>query len=318
MPIHETLTSVPIIGADAELQNSLRYVVKQKRTESSGTRSVNAKVAQFKNNKRKIARYPITNSVIAYPVLDSREIATCHALVGIGLNIGTGGMQVLVDSIEPYLGLEILVGVERTPGDYHFCAGLITSVREVQKNTFEAGIEFRGYWNEILSCEQIVPVLDREQMRFLQPFPETNLASLCRVGAANSVPMDSVLVCPHCRGIPTIRTGCSMCLSNNVKASRMIHHFACANVDFVEAFEQEDELCCQKCRTRRMVVGADYEYLNGPEACCDCGQSSLTKIDIGHCLSCELRFPMEMAHEIELMGYRVKRLDILDLISVDH
>ena len=95
----------------------------------------------------------------------------------------------------------------------------------------------------------------------------------------------------------------------------MIHHFACANVDFVENFELDNELCCQKCRTRRLIIGSDYEYLEGPNMCHDCGQANLEKIQIGHCLSCEYRFPSETAYSMEIIGYRVNRLDILGFIG---
>ena len=97
----------------------------------------------------------------------------------------------------------------------------------------------------------------------------------------------------------------------------MIHHFACAHVDFVEKFEQEDELLCQKCRTHGMIIGSDYEYLNGPKMCFDCGQANLEKVTIGHCLGCEHRFNIETANEMEVIGYRVNKLDILVFVGAD-
>jgi len=307
--------NVPIIGADAELQSRLRAEIKTGRLKTAGVRKPNPKLSRLDQEQRQKARYQISNSVIAFPVLESREIASASALVGIGLDIGTGGIQILVDAAEPHKGLQLVIGVEQKANDYRFCAGEVTSVRST-RGAYQLGVEFKGYMHEVLECEQIVPQLDREDMRFGFAYPDGVLASLCRIGAAVSTPLDSVLLCPNCRGIPTIRRGCSMCLSSNVKASKMIHHFACANVDFVEAFEEEGELCCQKCRTRRLIVGSDYEYLNGPKICYDCGQANLEKIEIGHCLSCEHRFAMETAHEMEIVGYRVNRLDILDFLAV--
>jgi hypothetical protein len=306
---------VPIIGADAELQARMRAEVKTDRLKNVGKRLSNPRISRLEQNQRKQTRYPISNSVIAFPTLESREVATSDALVGIGLDIGSGGIKVLVDAARPHVGLELVVGLEQKTNDYRFCAGVVSSVRQ-SRGAFEVGIEFKGYMHEVLECEQIVPILDREDMRFSFAYPDGVLASLCRIGAAVSTPLDSILLCPNCRGIPTIRRGCSMCLSSNVKASRMIHHFACANVDFVEAFEHEGELCCQKCRTRRLIVGSDYEYLNGPKVCYDCGQANLEKIEIGHCLSCEHRFAMETAHEMEIVGYRVNRLDILAFLAI--
>lgn len=211
--------------------------------------------------------------------------------------------------------MELIIGFEIRPGEYAFASGIVASTRQTSDTAFETGIVFRGYMHEVLSCDQIFPLLDRDDMKFRLPYPETVLASLCKIGAATTVPLDSVTLCPNCQGIPTFRTGCNLCLSSNVKASKMIHHFACAHVDFVENFEQDNELCCQKCRTRRMLVGSDYEYLDGPNVCYDCGQTSLEKIQIGHCLSCEHRFPVEMAYSMEIVGYSVKRLDVLLFIG---
>lgn len=308
---------IPIIGLDEELQERMREDLHQKRNNQSREQRI-SKLTAFEKNERKNTRYEISNSVVCYPVLESGEIAMSYSMVGIALNIGYGGVKVLVDSIEPKPGMELVIGIEQSPGDYRFCAGTVISTRKSGESGFETGIEFRGYMHEVLQCEQIIPVLDRQEMQYELPFPANVMASLCKVGAATSTILDSMLLCANCRGIPTLREGCSMCLSSNVRSSKMIHHFGCAHVDFVENFEQGDELVCQKCRCRSMIIGADYEYLDGPNMCYDCGQANLEKIQIGHCLSCEHRFPMTMAHEMEIIGYRVSRLDILVFIGTTH
>lgn len=310
-----TFGMIPIIGADADLQARMREELETERKKTSRARGQNSKISGFDENQRRNARYEISKSVICFPVLPSHEISVTEAMVGIAVNIGLNGMKVLVDSLQPFNGMEVLVGVECRPGEYQFVSGITVSTRKSGDSAFEVGVEFRGYLHEVLECEQIIPVLDTEEMRFNLTYPEPMLASLCKVGAAVSMQLDSVTLCPNCHGIPTLRYGCSLCLSNNVKASRMIHHFACANVDFVENFELENELCCQKCRTRKMIIGSDYEYLDGPNMCYDCGQANLEKIQIGHCLSCEHRFPFETVYHKDIVGYRVKRLDVLRFIS---
>lgn len=311
----EKVSLIPIIGADSELQARMLGQLESERKKAAGARFEHSKITGFDENKRQNARYEISKSVICFPILASREVSATEAMVGIAINIGINGMKLLVDSLQPFNGMELLIGVEWKPGEYRFVSGVIVATRRAGETAFEAGVEFRGYMHEVIGCEQIMPVLDTERMRFNLPYPEPMLASLCKVGAAVSLEMDSVLLCPNCHGIPTFRYGCSLCLSNNVKASKMIHHFACANVDFVENFEMDNELCCQKCRTRRMIIGSDYEYLDGPSMCYDCGQANLEKIQIGHCLSCEHRFPIETAYHMDIVGYSVKRLDILHFIG---
>ena len=306
---------IPIIGAGADLQARMLEDLKSQRQKTAGTRVANSKIEGFEENQRQNARYEISKSAICFPILASREIAASESTVGIAVNIGVNGMKLMVDSMRPFNGMEVLVGIECRAGEYQFVSGVVVSTRKSSESAFEAGVEFRGYMHEVLECEQIMPMLDTDGMRFELPYPEPMLASLCKVGAAVSLPMDAVTLCPNCHGLPTFRYGCSLCLSNNVKASKMIHHFACANVDFVENFELENELCCQKCRTRRMIIGSDYEYLDGPNMCYDCGQANLEKIQIGHCLSCEHRFPVETAYQMDIVGYRVKRLDVLHFIG---
>lgn len=306
---------IPVIGADAELQARLRADVNRRRRR--GKSAVHPRLSELSNNQRKATRYEISNSVVCFPVLESHEVATDVPMAGIALDVGTGGIKVLVESATPYIGMEIVVGLERRNGQFHFSGGTVKSIRQGAGTGHEIGIDFNGVLNQLLSAEQIFPVLNRDLMRLELPYPENILASLCKIGAAVSMPLDSVLACPNCRGIPTVRTGCSICLSNNVRSSRMIHHFACANVDFVERFEHGDELVCGKCRTRGMLIGSDYEYLDGPNTCFDCGQTNLEAIQIGHCLGCENRFAFEFAVPLEIVGYRVHRLDLLGFLAAN-
>jgi hypothetical protein len=304
--------NIPIIGADAELQARMRTDVQGRRTEKK--QRSRDKVSAFNRNSRKNARYDITVPVTCFPVLDSREVSDNCTLVGIGLDIGVGGMKVLVDNIKPHVGMEVVVAIEFSPGDFRFRGGIVVSTVAVASG-HEMSIDFRGFMHEVFENEHIIPQLDRDGLCYGLPYSESVLASLCKIGAATSVELDRMLLCPNCQSIPTFRFGCSLCLSSNVKASRMIHHFACANVDFVEVFEQEDELCCPKCLMRRMIIGSDYEYLEGPKMCFDCGQANLEKIQIGHCLSCENRFPAANAYDMKVMGYRVTGMDILAFIN---
>jgi len=304
--------NIPIIGADQDLQKRLRADLEAKRQQKAARSE--SKLTSLAKNERQSNRYEISNSVACYPVLPSREISSQSALVGIAVDVSMDGMKVIVDGPEPYIGMELVIGVEHQIG-FQYCAGTVTMSRRMSPTTSEVGIQFRGYMKEVLQSDLVFPVLDKANMKYELPFPDTVMASVCRIGAAASTLLDTIHVCPNCRSMPTMRLGCSHCFSSNVRTSRMIHHFACAHVDFVEKFETEDQLFCQKCRTRGMIVGSDYEYLDGPNMCYDCGEANLEKILIGHCLGCEHRFNFDTATVLEIVGYRVNKLDILVLIN---
>lgn len=95
----------------------------------------------------------------------------------------------------------------------------------------------------------------------------------------------------------------------------LIHHYACAHVAQTEEFEQQDHIVCPKCRAKNLIVGADFEYLNGPFICGDCGWSDTDLELVGHCRVCHLCFPKSVCPEEEVVGYHVKRLDPLVLID---
>ena len=305
-----------IIGADAELQAKLMSELSQKRDlKERQPRIDNSKMNSFANNQRRANRYEISCPVVCFPVLQSREVSSGSSMFGVATDIGTNGIKLILEGSQPNLGLELVIGVEQKNGRYQYCAGTVASSRRTSPTTSEVGVEFCGYIYEIFESELLFPVLDSATMKYTLPYPDSVMASICKIGGAVSVGLDSVLTCPSCSGIPTLRHGCAHCLSANVSASRMIHHFACAHVDFVEQFEQGEELMCQKCRTRGMVVGSDYEYLDGPNTCSDCGEANLEKVLIGHCTSCENRFNFESAVEMEMIGYSVNKLDILVFIN---
>jgi hypothetical protein len=107
--------------------------------------------------------------------------------------------------------------------------------------------------------------------------------------------------------------GCASCGSARVQSERLIHHFACAHVGHAEDFDGPRGLACPKCRTRTLVVGADYEFQPGPFRCLDCHWSDTELCLVGQCLRCQFRSPGEQAHELELKGYHVDRMDLLAL-----
>ncbi|MFK7769592.1 MAG: PilZ domain-containing protein [Mariniblastus sp.] len=302
--------------ADVDRQERLKRQLEEKQAAASSKEAVDFVFSNADENQRSNVRYQVSLPAVCHPVMASKEIDVTVSLSGVIADISLEGMLIILDTAAtPQIGLELIVAVDLPGGGVEFCAGAIVGAKPTSQGFTEISVRFGGYLQGILLHDIIFPILERNQMRFSLPFSDRTLTSLCSLGAATSEVLDKLLVCPRCQAIPTVREGCSLCLSSNVEASKMVHHFACANVDFLENFETPDGMLCQKCRTKNMIVGSDYEYLNGPENCSDCGKSNLEKIQIGHCLSCEYRFPMETAKLLEIVGYRVKRLDILALVD---
>jgi hypothetical protein len=151
-------------------------------------------------------------------------------------------------------------------------------------------------------------------MEFATGVPEETLAKWAAIGVLQPVLQDRVQLCPKCHGLPTFRQGCSMCGSSHVTRDQLIHHYACAHVGFASDFEARGELMCPKCRTRRLIIGADYEYCPGSYRCLGCHWSDAELQQVAQCLRCEFRFPAHQAYEQQLRGYRAHRLDLLALV----
>jgi hypothetical protein len=213
------------------------------------------------------------------------------------------------------LGLVLSMTPESGPG----CLGVEVSNFHEKDGAWHVGAEFTGYASELLKSENLTPRLDFHHWRFELEFPEAILEHWAGIGVLEPVLWDRVQLCPRCQGVPTLRRGCSACGSIHVSNDRLIHHFACAHVGLVEEFEPgvpaaPGQLVCPKCRTRRLIVGSDYEYLTGPYRCGDCRWTGTELELIGQCLRCQLRFPVAQAYELELKGYRAHRLDPLALM----
>lgn len=314
----EDFKNLQIIGADSAAVERLRSELNITRQDSPSSKKIDdalQRAARFGgDNQRTTTRYELSIPAVLYPVLATGEIDVPSPTPAVLADASTGGLKLWVEAPRPQTGREMLVGIETANGQLAYYGVRIVGTAYNSNRLFEINAAFEGTLSDMLQQDIIFPQLDRTDMKYRLPAPEPVLKSLCAAGAANWVALDHVSLCPDCRAIPTVRNGCGMCLSSHVKAQKMIHHYACANVDFVEKFEFDNEIACQKCRCRNMIVGADFEYLDGPNRCMDCGQANLELIQIGHCLCCGNRFSMENARVEELIGYRVSRLDILDVI----
>ena len=49
--------------------------------------------------------------------------------------------------------------------------------------------------------------------------------------------------------------------------------------------------------------------------CGHCDYEGEATVQVGCCLNCQLRFPLEMGKEVDIHGYLVERMDILALVD---
>lgn len=300
---------IPIIGADdANIRDLIDSELSRKGKPSQ------APADKPQHQQRQQVRYDVQHPLACYPVLPSLEIDAARRTDGVLENVSQSGFQFNVagDGFKP--GDHLLIAVEMGKEWKFIDVKVIRTIGGTAASTrIHSSID--GPLQKLFLEDVLLPTLDADQFQYVLPFSESVFRSLCTIGAAHRIVMDQILVCPDCLSMPTTRKGCSQCLSHVTATSLMIHHFACAHVDFVERFDQDTEIACPKCRGRKMIIGADYEYLDGPVECRECGHRNMEEILVGHCLSCSKRFPFNQAKSLEIVGYRVNRLDPLALLD---
>ena len=201
-------------------------------------------------------------------------------------------------------------------------AGVVVQrIERLEDGTLLCGCEFGGPAADILHAGTLMPKCDHELMAFVLPHATAIYDNWTDAGVIEKSLVDRVLVCPRCTILPTFRNACRKCRSGRVTNDRLIHHFTCAYVGFVDEFESHGKggggggLVCPKCRVRDLIVGSDYEYLIGQYRCQSCGWRDSDAEVVGHCLKCDNRFDIQQARELELYRYDVHRLDALAITA---
>jgi len=169
--------------------------------------------------------------------------------------------------------------------------------------------------DDLLAEQNLIPLWNPASHRFESRLPAETADLLTTFGVLQPYLHDRVIVCPDCLAVPTIRHGCRSCGAVHTENRQLIHHFACAHVAPIAEFEHDNRLICPKCRAKDLVVGADYEYLEGPHECSACGWSDIELDVVAQCHVCDLRFSLELALEEDLIAYHVERLDPLAIIA---
>lgn len=269
-----------------------------------------------RSERRQHSRYLLSRPVFAIPVMPDGSPAEAYSADGFSLDVSMGGMRFEIAGIDRLPTKQILVGIEAHDSVLHF-ASVEAKRIETTESGLRIGAAFSRGEHDLIRRENIEPTFDPHACRFGMELSLDVIAKWIEFGILRATLMDRVLICPQCQAVPTFRNGCRICGSVRLHSRPLIHHFACAHIGYVSDFEKDGAIICPKCRTRNLIVGADYEHLSGPYRCLDCDWSDTDLELVGNCLKCEFRFPMNQALEEDLIGYHVHRLDALALINGD-
>lgn len=266
-------------------------------------------------SRRQFRRRRLASPAVIVPVqLDLGPGAPCWT-AGATADVSPMGISISLHRRDA-LGCRLaLVGIG-TGRDRRF--GTMT----IRSQTLEGGkLRVGGSWviggeDDLLDDRKLRPFIDPHQLRFRHALSEDVLLRWKEIGVLRSYLLDRVLLCSRCDSLPSWRMGCHRCGSGRFQQDRLIHHFACAHVGPAEELETATGLQCPKCRTRHLIVGSDYEYIDGPLTCLDCGASGGQPTMSAMCHRCHVRFDSGQAKEVELMAYHASRIDPMELFAM--
>ncbi|MDC0935013.1 hypothetical protein OAS39_01910 [Pirellulales bacterium] len=265
------------------------------------------------NESRKAGRYDVFAPAVVLPVLaDGRPGAETPASV---VNMSRLGVGVLVERDPQSIPDLCVVGVEGQDGAYRY-ATVAWRHRRLALPAVHLGGIFVAGGDDPLDARHLAPRLDAHGLRYAAPMDPQLLRAWATRGVLRSRVVDRVKSCAVCYSLLTFRDGCPKCGSFDTERTPLVHHFACAHVGPLTEFGV-GELVCPKCQSDKLVVGADFEYLDGPRQCRECSWSDAELTLIAECMSCGQRADARDAVERDVIAYHVNRLDPLDFLQND-
>jgi len=221
-------------------------------------------------------------------------------------------LDLVLACVQPFTADTLIVGVH-TPSGLHYGCYEVHARFPLGDWRYAVECELARPERDLLATSALLPTLDTRTMRYRPPAIGERARAWVELGVLQERELDRVLVCPRCQALPTFRHACKRCGCAALSEARMIHHFPCAHVGPISDYQLDGILICPKCAARPLIVNSDFEYLEGPVRCGECGaQDGQTEL-IGHCFDCELRFVARVATPLVLKGYDAARLAALDL-----
>jgi DNA-binding response OmpR family regulator len=220
--------------------------------------------------------------------------------------IDAGATDIMIDPFEPR---ELRMRMHLNPNSRKSRIDEPHQYTVSQKNSANEAVNYLETGRAVQSHTSVVaPKFDPQLQRFTYDASDSQIARWKDDPSVTTIVLDKILVCPCCAGVPTFRSGCGCCGSAMTEPDVLIHHYACAHIASEAEFRKNDDLVCPKCRRTNLIAGSDFETVTGGHSCADCGEHSSQSELIGHCLSCQHRFPAHEAVTQVLTAYHVHRV----------
>lgn len=269
----------------------------RERLESSSTLSVTQTFGR--SDARRTSRYLCDHPVLAIPVLptgapDVKLIRDARAL-----DISVGGLGLQLPSHQAVPSRNWVVGVTGQHGaddlELHFASVVVRNVSYPDEG-LRIGTAFHSPDEDLLRPENLEPQFDSATCRYSTGLPESVLDQWCEVGVLRRVLAQRVLSCPECSSVLSLGAGCR----------------ACGSARFEIPVTEPNDI---RSSDDGLRAGSDF---NQAYHCLDCGQFAQTLAEVGQCMKCQLRLPLNMAVEELIFGYRVNHLDVMAIATSQH
>lgn len=119
----------------------------------------------------------------------------------------------------------------------------------------------------------------------------SSLNEIAKITSAHKLLKDYMYVCPHCTSPHIhIRESCPKCRSIDISTEDLVHHFSCAHVGPLSAFEKTNEwqknLECPKCNKILKHIGVDYDKPSEVNKCGSCDHQFQQPYMLARCSEC--------------------------------
>lgn len=265
-------------------------------------------------NRRRADRFLIEKPVTAICVMPDGAPDPNNAFHAHTVDVSLGGIGFKIPLLDRLPSRNWMLGLHCDDGQVRCVNALLRHVT-YDDDGINIGAKFRPPSEDLLDPSNLASRIEPETSRVVYGMRRAALDQWAQLGVLHKSVAQRIKSCPECDAVSTVGNGCTQCGSARLEYKKLVHHFACAYVDDIEAFQSEAGISCPKCLTSDLVVGADFEVIKSQYLCQACDHSGNETAMVGSCFNCRLRYPLNVARELEVYRYDVQRLDILDFLS---
>ncbi len=269
---------------------------------------------RISQNRRRHVRFYTERSLIAIPVLPNGAPDIAGRCSATSVDVSLGGVGVRIPDREQLPSRNWIIGMEQAGGAITYVNAYLRRV-SYEEGHLHAGLIFQSDDDDFFAPKNLQPMMQVESKRFETETAVTALDRWVDLGVLHKQLVRRARTCPECEAVCSVGTGCSQCGDFNLHYRDMVHHFACAHVNDTRRFDNGHSIQCPKCLRNDLVAGADFELIRSQYTCGNCHYEGEATAQVGNCLNCDLRFPLEMGKEVDVYGYDVERMDILALVD---